>query len=117
MQRKESSVFVEADFIPLKPVGEGIERRILGYDGDLMMTYVTFTKGAIGAVHRHVHRQVTYIESGSFEVRIGAGKKVLKAHDCYFVPSNTDHGVVALEKGSLVDVFSPARADFLGEKE
>ncbi|MBI5475087.1 MAG: cupin domain-containing protein [Ignavibacteriae bacterium] len=82
-----------------------------------MMTHVKFKKGAVGALHRHPHVQVTYIESGSFEVRIGEHATVLKAGDCYYVPTNVDHGVVATEDGSLVDVFAPARADFLTPKD
>jgi quercetin dioxygenase-like cupin family protein len=32
------------------------------------------------------------------------------------VPSNARHGVVCIEAGVLVDVFSPLRKDFLDEK-
>jgi quercetin dioxygenase-like cupin family protein len=82
-----------------------------------MMTHVKFRKGAVGTVHHHPHRQVTYIERGSFEVFIGKETKVLKAGDCYFIPPYVNHGVVALEDSSLVDVFAPARTDFLQAKE
>jgi quercetin dioxygenase-like cupin family protein len=37
---------------------------------------------------------------------------VLKAGDVFHVPSNVIHGAVCLEKGVLVDVFSPMREDF-----
>jgi quercetin dioxygenase-like cupin family protein len=93
--------------------GAGVQRQILGHDDLLMMVRVRFEKDAIGAVHTHPHRQVTFIESGSFAVQIGDDKKILHAGDSFFVPPDIPHGVVALSQASLVDVFSPARQDFL----
>jgi quercetin dioxygenase-like cupin family protein len=37
----------------------------------------------------------------------------MRAGDCWFVPPGALHGVVAIEGGALIDVFTPARADFL----
>ena len=94
-------------------VDNGVQRKILGYDDDVMMVCVRFEKGAIGSLHYHVHRQVSYVESGRFEVTIDGRKKILEQGDCFFVAPDLVHGVLALEKGSLVDVFTPARMDFL----
>ncbi len=77
------------------------------------MVLVRFEKGAIGSLHHHRHRQVSYVESGSFEVTIEGRSEVLKQGDSFFVAPDLVHGVVALEAGCLVDVFSPAREDFL----
>jgi quercetin dioxygenase-like cupin family protein len=114
---REGELFLHAESITNESVGEGVGRKILGFDSDLMMARVTFTKGSVGPIHHHPHRQVTYVESGAFEVFIGKDKRVLKTGDCFFVPPHIDHGVVALEDGSLVDVFAPARADFLQVKD
>lgn len=92
----------------------GITRQVLGYDPTLMMVRFTFEPGAVGALHHHPHRQVSYVERGRFEVTVGGETAVLQRGDCYFVPPEAVHGVVALEHGALVDVFAPARADFLG---
>jgi quercetin dioxygenase-like cupin family protein len=111
--KTESTVFVFEEDIESVSVGEGVERKILGYDRELMMVQVKFRKGSIGYLHIHPHRQVTYIVSGSFDVTIGSEKKRQKAGDCYFIPPQVEHGVVALEDSTLIDVFSPAREDFL----
>ena len=97
-------------------VGQGVRRQILGFDPHLMMVRVEFDKGSIGYVHRHPHRQVTYITEGAFEVQVGEEKRVLKRGDCFFIPPDIDHGVVALERGTLIDVFTPVREDFIPEK-
>jgi len=107
-------MLVQAGSVPLMQVGEGIHRRVLGHDADLMMVEVRFAKGAVGALHNHPNRQVTYVASGKFEVTIVHESTVLRAGDSFFVPPSAEHGVVALEGGTLVDVFSPARGDFLG---
>jgi quercetin dioxygenase-like cupin family protein len=94
-------------------VAPGVQRGILGYDGALMMVAVRFENGAVGAPHHHAHRQVTYIAEGSFEVTIDGQTRTLAAGGSFFVPPNAVHGVIALSAGVLVDVFTPAREDFL----
>ncbi len=108
---------VSADAVAWEVTGEGVRRKILGYDGALMMVHVQFAKGSVGPVHRHPHRQVTFVERGSFEVQVGTRKGILGTGDCFFIPPDVDHGVVALEEGSLVDVFTPAREDFLASRK
>jgi len=106
-------VFVQGSAIDWEDLGSGIERKILAYNGQIMMTFIRFKKGAVGAVHKHSHTQVTYVESGSFEVEIGREKKILRTGDSFLIPSNVEHGVVALENAVLIDVFTPMRDDFL----
>jgi quercetin dioxygenase-like cupin family protein len=113
MTTKALKVHIEANDIPWEEVAKGVRRKILGHDSDLMMAVVEFRKGSIGSAHKHPHRQVTYIEAGSFEVQVGNEKKILKKRDCFFIPPNVEHGVLALEDGCLIDVFTPAREDFL----
>ena len=91
----------------------GVKRRILGYDEAVMMVVVQFEPGSIGALHHHPHRQVSYVAKGSFEAEIDGVKKTLKTGDCFFVAPDLEHGVVALEAGTLIDVFAPYREDFL----
>jgi quercetin dioxygenase-like cupin family protein len=57
--------------------------------------------------------QASYVAEGRFEVTVGDETTVLSAGDSFIVPSDTVHGVKALEAGRLVDSFTPHRADFL----
>jgi quercetin dioxygenase-like cupin family protein len=106
-------MFTETKNTKVEQLGGGVSRQILGHDAQLMMVRVDFAKGAIGAVHSHPHRQVSYVAAGKFEVQIGAEKKVLGVGDCFFATPDVKHGVVALEAGTLIDVFTPCREDFL----
>ena len=105
-------MIVAAVDAPVQQVEPGVTRQVLGYDDELMMVRVTFAAGAVGALHAHPHRQVSYVERGRFEVTVGDVTREIGAGDSFFVPSDTAHGAVALEEGVLIDVFTPAREDF-----
>ena len=111
--KNDAKPFIKSGDIEWEKLAEGIERKILGYDEVLMMVCVRFAKGSVGALHHHVHRQISYVESGIFEVTIDGEKRVLQKGDSFFVQPDLVHGVVALEQGVLVDIFSPCREDFL----
>lgn len=107
------SGFIEDKEQEWQTAGEGIRRKIMAYDPSVMLVKVDFEQGAVGMLHKHMHVQITHIESGVFEVEIAGEKKVLKAGDGFHIPPDVEHGVVCLEKGLLIDVFSPMREDFL----
>ena len=103
--------------VPVEPLPNGKRRQILGYDTNLMLVKVFFEKGGIGERHRHPHQQVSYVVQGVFEVEIDGRKEVMRAGDCFVVPSNAMHGAVCLEEGILIDTFSPMRDDFLAPQQ
>lgn len=97
-------------------VGPGLKRQMMGYDGKIMLVKVRFEEGAVGTLHKHYHSQVTYVESGEFEMTIGDDIRIIKGGDSYYIPVNMMHGCVCRKPGVLIDVFSPAREDFLGQE-
>ena len=113
MQATSSSAFVHADDARWDVMAEGVRRQILGYGPDLMMVRVDFAAGAVGALHHHPHRQATFVAVGTFEVTVGDERATLLAGDCFYARADVPHGVRALEASTLVDVFTPAREDFL----
>jgi len=94
-------------------LGQGVSRKILASGGDMMTVQFDFEEGAVGYLHSHPHEQVGYVVKGRFEATLAGGKTVIEAGDTYYVPSGVEHGVVALEEGVLIDVFTPQREDFL----
>src|SRR5258705_9583957 len=117
LEMEHEKIFVVNEEMPWQELGGGIQRKIIAYDENLMLVKVRFEKGGIGAAHQHHHTQITHVESGIFEVHINGKKKILAAGDAFYVPSNTIHGCTCLEKGILIDVFSPAREDFIQANE
>jgi quercetin dioxygenase-like cupin family protein len=108
-----SAAFLLGDEMEWEIIGKGVKRKIMAYDDTIMLVNVHFDKGGIGAIHEHYHSQVTYVESGQFEVTIGGETKILKGGDSFYVQPHVLHGAICLESGILVDVFSPMREDFI----
>lgn len=94
-------------------LGNGVQRKIYGHDDQIMLVKAKFEAGAIGPLHEHYHVQVTYVESGVFEMTIGDEKKIIRKGDGYYVPPHAVHGCVCIEPGILIDVFAPHREDFI----
>ena len=94
-------------------LGGGVTRRILSYDENLMSVEVSFETGAVGAVHTHPHTQCSYVLSGRFSYSVEGEAVELNPGDSIVVPSGLPHGTVCLEKGVLLDIFTPMRKDFL----
>ena len=109
----QSNLFQIENEIAWEDLGNGIKRKIFGYNDNAMLAKVKFEQGAVGKLHQHTHTQVTYIESGVFEMTIGNEVKQLKTGDGFFVPPAAIHGIICLQPGILIDFFSPVRTDFL----
>jgi len=111
-----SKEFLFGDELEWEEMAPGLTRQIMGYDDVILMARVLFEKGAVGEVHQHHHSQATYVVSGKFELQIDNEKKIISAGDGFYIPPNVDHGAICLEKGELIDVFSPIREDFFNKE-
>ena len=99
--------------VALTELGGGVSRRILAQDADMMAVEVHFEKGAVGAVHTHPHVQISYVLEGKFEFELDGVKTIIGKGDTYYTHPNAPHGVVCLEAGTLLEVFTPRREDVL----
>lgn len=106
-------MFTASKDIPYVELGGGVKRKILSYDERIMAVEVDFEKGAIGAMHTHPHSQISYVLSGRFEATIDGVTKIIEKGDTYVTAPNAPHGVICVEAGTLLDVFTPMREDFL----
>ncbi len=88
-------------------------RRVLAYENNLMCVENHFETGSVGALHSHPHTQITYVVSGKFEFNIDGEKRVVSAGDTLLKQDGVEHGCVCLEKGILLDIFTPMREDFV----
>ena len=98
---------------PVIDLGGGTSRRILTWNDQLMAVEVAFETGAVGSEHTHPHTQCSYVLSGRFSDSVEGEAVELGVGDSIVVPSGLPHGTVCLEKGVLLDVFTPLREDFL----
>lgn len=112
----DKNYFINSE-IEGREVDKGIFRKVLSYSDNLMVCLLHFEKGAVGTLHSHPHEQCTYIISGKYEFNIGGKKRILSAGDSTYKEPGIIHGAICLEEGSLIDIFTPARQDFLGKEE
>lgn len=92
---------------------EGVTRRVLAYTDRLMCVENSFEAGAIGSLHSHPHTQITYVASGKFSFTIGGETRTVTAGDTMLKEDGVIHGCTCLEKGILLDIFTPMRQDFV----
>lgn len=113
METLKEKEFIADSELAWEDLGGGLKRKIMAYDDNLMMVKVAFEKGRIGTLHSHYHTQMSYVESGEFEITIGERKQVLRQGDVYHIPPHIVHGALCLSAGMLVDIFTPMREDFV----
>jgi quercetin dioxygenase-like cupin family protein len=70
--------------------------------------------GWVGTLHSHPHEQLVYVLSGRLTVRCGAGEPFeVGGGDSFVVGGNVEHQAWASEPSHVLDIFTPARADYL----
>ena len=108
-----ATLFVDDQHLPWETVAEGVKRKIMTYDANIMLVKVAFETGGVGVPHSHHHTQMSYVESGVFTITIAGEARTVRTGDVFYVPPNAWHGAVCEEAGMLVDVFTPMREDFV----
>lgn len=91
----------------------GLRRQVLAHTSAMMLVRHEMRKGWRGAAHRHPHQQLVYVISGRIRVIVGGETIEASSGDNLIVGSNVEHQATALEDCIVLDVFSPAREDYL----
>lgn len=105
--------YFPGDQSDLETVADGLSRKIGAYNDNLMVVEVHFETGTTAPLHHHRHEQITYVMSGKFEFTVGDKRYVVTAGDSLYKQPNIEHGATCLEAGTLLDVFTPHREDFV----
>ena len=92
----------------------GLTRRILAYDAKLMIVEHRMERGWVGARHSHPHEQAVYVVSGRLHFTLGVESFEISGGDSLIVEGGVEHEARALEPSVVVDVFTPAREDYVG---
>ena len=108
----KANVVYHAD-VALKDLGGGVFRRVLAYTPQLMIVEVNFEKGSEGSLHTHPHSQNTYVRSGRFRFTVDGEAVEVGPGDTLAFPPDIPHGTLCLEAGTLLDIFTPMREDFV----
>ena len=105
--------YVRHEDVEPEIMNNGITKRILSYDEDLMVEELIFQQGAASVTHTHTPVQIPYVKSGVFEFTAGGESFILKEDDTAYMGPDEPHCVRCIEAGTLVVSFSPVREDYL----
>ncbi len=97
-------VFWQADTLELEAFRPGIASRAT-IGNDLIMVCLEIEAAQEDAGHVHDFDQCGMVMAGRLEMFVGEERKVLAAHDCYFIPAGRRHGWRTFgEPARLLDV-------------
>lgn len=100
----------------LSPITEpepGLRRQVMAHSSAMMLVRHEMCKGWRGAAHKHPHEQMVYVISGHIRVLVDSREIDASTGDNFIVGSNVEHQATAIENSVVLDVFCPARADYL----
>jgi len=91
----------------------GWVRRVLAYSDELMLVENTMAAGTVLPMHQHPHQQILYVQSGELRLLCQGQERVMRTGASCAIPGNVPHGVTILTDSVVLDIFTPARQDFL----
>lgn len=97
----------------LKKVFKGVSLDSLAFGEKSQVTKMNYEVGNYASPHQHPHEQSGYVISGTYELTVEDHKYLLNAGDTYSIPGNMIHSFRVIEKGEVVDIFTPPREDYL----
>jgi quercetin dioxygenase-like cupin family protein len=92
---------------------QGLTRRVGAHNEKLFLVEHRMENGWVGAAHSHPHEQVVYVVSGRLRVAGGGRTFDVGPGDSFVVRGGVEHQASALEPSVVIDVFTPARLDYL----
>ena len=91
---------------------DGIFRRTLSYNNNLMLCHFFLKKGSEVPLHSHEQHQVGYVIKGRLRFYTEKLEFIAQEGDSYIFESNEKHGASILEDSEVIDVFNPMREDY-----
>lgn len=91
---------------------EGVHRKTMLYNDNLMLCYFHLEKNAEIPMHTHKEHQVGYVIKGKLRFLTENDEFMAGEGDSYIFDSNVPHGAIVLEDSEVIDVFNPSRDDY-----
>ena len=91
----------------------GMLRQVLAHSPALTLVRHQLRKGWRGTAHSHPHEQLVYVIKGAIEITVNGVSHVAHTGDSFIVESNAMHQATALEESVVLDLFTPARAEYV----
>jgi quercetin dioxygenase-like cupin family protein len=92
---------------------QGVRFKTLAWGEKTHLTEFKLSRGATIPKHSHPHEQTGYLVSGRMKFVIGDEVFDAQSGDGWNIAGHIEHGVDVLEDSVVIEVFSPAREDYL----
>jgi len=92
---------------------DGIRIKTLCFGKSMLMTEFLLRKDAILPEHSHPYEQTGYLIKGKIKLFIGDLVRYLVPGDSWNIAKDVLHRAEILEDSVAIEVFSPAREDYL----
>ena len=102
--------------VPSEQINQAVARRFITGDSVTIGRF-ELTKGAVVPSHAHVNEQISMVMSGVVLFRVDGRETVVKAGEVIQIPANVSHEIEVLEDALAIDVFSPARQDWIDKTD
>ncbi|TXT66754.1 MAG: Cupin domain protein [Promethearchaeota archaeon] len=99
------------DIEPIQAL-EGIYRKTLIYNENVMLCLFYLDKNASIPIHNHEAHQIGYILKGKIKFLLEDGSFLAEMGDSYVFNSMEKHGAEIIEDSEVIEVFSPSRNDY-----
>jgi quercetin dioxygenase-like cupin family protein len=91
----------------------GIKIKTLVHGEKTLMTKFILNKGSLLPKHLHPYEQTGYLLKGKIRLQIGSKIFDVKENDSWCIESNTEHLAEIIEDSIALEIFTPARSDYL----
>lgn len=106
-------MFYKKENSPYRQPLEGVSFKSLAHGEKTHLTQFKLDKGSVIPMHSHPHEQTGYLISGKMKFTIAGEVFTAESGDGWNIPSHVPHGVEVFETALVIEVFSPAREDYL----
>jgi quercetin dioxygenase-like cupin family protein len=107
-----SAQIYQLDAQPVEQTSHLLQRQYLSGTNVTFVKWIA-KKGAIVPLPHHINEQITWITKGAAEVYSQGRKYLMRAGDIMVIPPNVPHEFLFPEDTIDIDIFAPARQDWL----
>jgi len=98
--------------VPSEQMNADLNRKVI-HGQNVTIARLELRKGGMVAEHSHINEQVSMVQTGAIKFVSNGREHIVRAGECLTIPPNVPHRVDVLEDSVVVDVFSPAREDWI----
>jgi quercetin dioxygenase-like cupin family protein len=91
---------------------EGIYRKTLAYNDDVMLCYFILNQGAEILLHNHESHQVGYVLKGKLKFILENREFIATQGDSYVFDAWEKHGAQILKDSEVIEILNQTRDDY-----